>query len=123
MSGDQRGDDEVQLSTVISLPRDLKNQLRLLCTRRGLSMKDYVERLVRSALGISPLPTSREKMAPTGERAEPLFEETQQCKYGCNYRIRSKSGLAQHEGTCTFQRARSAQERARAIEAERGTQL
>lgn len=112
-------DEEVGLSTVIRLPRKTKDELRVICTRRGLAMKDYVERLVRSALGVPPLETSRERMSPPDDRKKPYFEEERRCKYGCNYRSRSKSGLSQHEAECIFQKTATAQEKARQVEARR----
>lgn len=119
MSNDEDG-QETRLSTVIRLPRDVKNQLRILCTRRGMAMRDYVERLVRTALGVRTLPPGRADMATRTGKPGAEFGEARQCKYGCNYRSKSKSGLAQHEEDCTLQRSAKAQARARAVEAERG---
>lgn len=111
--------EQARLSTVIRLPPDVKNQLRVLCARRGVSMTYYVEQLVRTALGVGVLPPGREAMATGEGEAGAEFDETRQCKYGCNYRTKSKSGLSQHEETCTLQRSARAQERARRVEQRR----
>lgn len=59
-------------------------------------------------------------MSGDGEAGHAEYDELRHCKYGCNYRTTSKSGLTQHEAHCTLQRSSRAQERAEAIEAERG---
>ncbi len=113
--------EEVRLSTVIRLPRQVKNHLRILCARRGLAMRDYVEQLVRTALGVQVLPPGRAAMGTRNGASPEEFEESQRCKYGCRYWTKSKPGLSQHEENCTLQRCRSAQERARKVEAERAS--
>lgn len=117
MSGDD--EDVASLSTVIELPAEQKAQLELLCTRRGIAMRDYVERLVRAGLGIAATPSGRDRMARGGEEEHAEYDEVRYCKYGCNFHTKSKSGLAQHEAGCTYQRSRRAQERAAEIEDER----
>lgn len=117
--GEDAREEEVRLSTVIRLPREVKSQLRILCSRRGIAMRDYVETLVRSALCVRALPPGREAMVTRAGEPPAEFDEVRSCKYGCNYRTKSKSGLSQHEATCTYQRSRRAQERARQVEDER----
>lgn len=111
--------EEVRLSTVIRIPKDQKNQLRILCARQGIAMRDYVETLVRSALCVRALPPGREAMNTRTGKPPSGFDEVRRCKYGCNYHSKSKSGLSQHEETCTYQRSRRAMERAREVEARR----
>lgn len=111
--------EEVRLSTVIRLPRQVKNHLRILCTRRGMAMRDYVEQLVRTALGVHLLPPGRAAMRTRVGTSPAEYEKARPCKYGCGHWSKSKAGLSQHESDCTLQRSRRAQERARKIEEER----
>lgn len=113
-------EETARLSTVIELPAEQKAQLKLLCTRRGIAMRDYVERLIRAAMAVGTVPPGRREMASSASGSPAEFDEVRHCKYGCNYHTKSKSGLAQHEASCTYQRSRRARERAARVEAERG---
>lgn len=116
---DAEDGEQARLSTVIRLPARQKKLLRMLCTRRGIAMRDYVEGLVRAALAAEPAGSGRERMATAAKTTPAEFDEPRQCKFGCNYRSKSKSGLAQHEATCVLRRSRRAQARAAEVEARR----
>lgn len=113
-------DAMASLSTKIQLPVERKAQLELLCASREISMREYVQGLVHAALAVEGGEDGHGGGRDAG-RQHAEFEELRECKYGCNYRTTSKSGLAQHEDHCTYQRSKRAQQQAREAEEERGS--
>lgn len=108
------------LATEIQLPVGVKNRLEVLCKKRGIAMRDYVEGLVQAALAVDGYSPGRVTMAEAAaDQEHARFEEVRECKYGCGFLSESKSGLTQHEQDCTYQRSDRAQERADEAEGKR----
>lgn len=89
------------LSTTIELPAEAKAELEVLCTRRGIYLRDFVQDLVHAALGVGATSPGRAEMARGGRAAHAMYDEAKRCAYGCGFLTASKSGLTQHENDCT----------------------
>lgn len=61
------GDEEAALFVEISLPAEEKEKLRIACRSKGICMKEYVENLVRTALGIDLYPPEPGRNGSNGE--------------------------------------------------------